>query len=71
MNLTRSLALVVLFVGLVAIVMGTVFIGQGVSKDNQLKEAMRQEQVTLSLEEGAPPALIDNAAKAQAAGDLI
>ena len=32
---------------------------------------MRQEQVTLSLEEGAPPALIDNMDKAQAAGDLI
>ena len=71
MNVTRNLALVVLFVGLVAIVMGAVFIGLGVAKNNQLVGAIRQEQVTLSLEEGAQPTLIDNGAKAQAAGDLI
>ena len=67
----RGIAIAVLILGLVAVVFGAVFIGLGMAKNNQLVGAMRQEQVTLSLEEGAPPALIDNMAKAQAAGDLI
>ena len=67
----RGIAIAVLILGLVAVVFGAVFIGLGMAKNNQLVGAMRQEQVTLSLEEGAPPALVDNAAKAQAAGDLI
>ena len=69
--MVRIIAVAVLLLGLVAIVFGAVFVGLGVSKDSQLKEAMRVEQVTLSLEEGAPPTLIDNMSKAQAAGDLI
>ena len=67
----KGVAIAVLILGLVAVVFGAVFIGLGMAKNNQLVGAMRQEQVTLSLEEGAPPALIDNMAKAQAAGDLI
>ena len=67
----RGVAIAVLILGLVAVVFGAVFIGLGMAKNNQLVGAMRQEQVTLSLEEGAPPTLIDNMAKAQAAGDLI
>lgn len=67
----RGVAIAVLILGLVAVVFGAIFIGLGMAKNNQLVGAMRQEQVTLSLEEGAPPALVDNMAKAQAAGDLI
>jgi len=67
----RGMAIVVLLLGLVAVVFGAVFVGLGASKSNQLTEAMRVEQVSLSLEEGAPPALIDNMSTAQAAGDLI
>ena len=63
-----------MLLGLVAAVFGGVFIGLSVAKNNQLVTAMRQEQVMLPLhpeEENAPPALIDNAAKAQSAGDII
>jgi hypothetical protein len=67
----RGIAVAVFILGLVAVVFGAVFIGMGMAKNNQLVGAMQQEQVTLSLEEGAPPALVDDATKAQAAGDLI
>ena len=67
----RGVSMAVLLLGLVAVVFGGVFIGLGVAKNNQLVTAMSQEQVNLSLEEGAPPTLIDNMSKAQAAGDLI
>jgi len=71
MNIMRSLSILVVLVGLVGIVMGAVFVGLGVAKNNQLVEAMRVEQVKLSLEEGAEPAMIDTSAEAEAAGDLI
>ena len=71
MNLTRSLVFVVLFVGVVAIVMGAVFIGLGVSKDNQLKEAMRVEHVTLGIESELEGEVIDSLPEAQKAGDAI
>ena len=71
MNLTRSLVLVVLFVGVVAIVMGAVFISLGVSRDNQLKEAMRVEHVTLGIESELEGEVIDSLPEAQKAGDAI
>lgn len=71
MNITRTLGILVVIVGLVGIVMGAVFVGLGVAKNNQLVEAMRVEQVKLSLEEGAEPTLVDTSAEAEAAGDLI
>ena len=71
MNITRKLGILVVIVGLVGIVMGAVFVGLGVAKNNQLVEAMRVEQVKLSLEEGAEPTLVDTSAEAEAAGDLI
>ena len=71
MNITRSLVLVVLFAGVVAIVMGAVFIGLGVSRDNQLKEAMRVEHVTLGIESELEGEVIDSLPEAQKAGDAI
>ena len=72
MNLTRNLAILVLCLGMVAVVMGGVFVGLGVSKDNELKEAMRVEHVTLGIEgvelEGE---VIDSLGEAQKAGDTI
>jgi hypothetical protein len=58
----------------VSIIVGGVFVGLGVAKSNQLSEAMRTEEVRLPLhpeEEDAQPVLIDTAAEAQAAGDII
>ena len=73
MNITRFLAILVLFLGIVAIVFGGVFIGQGIAKNNELKEAMQAEAVLLPLhpEEDIDPGIIDNAEEAQAAGDII
>lgn len=71
MNMTRNLSLIVLFIGLVAIVMGAVFIGQGVSKDNQLREAMQVEQVILGIESELEGEVIDSLAEALKAGDTI
>ncbi|MFC1934117.1 hypothetical protein ACFLXX_03085 [Chloroflexota bacterium] len=72
MNINRSLALGVLLLGAVALVMGAVFIGQGVSKESKLREAMQAEQVTLGIEgaelEGR---IIDTLTEAQKAGDTI
>jgi len=72
MNLNRSLAIGVLCLGVVAVVIGGVFIGQGVSKNSQLVEAMQEEQVTLGIEgadlEGE---VIDSLGEAQKAGDTI
>ena len=70
----RFLSLIILSIGVVAIIVGGVFIGLGVVKSNQLSEAMRVEQVRLPLhpeEEEAEPVLIDTSAEAQAAGDII
>lgn len=71
MSMMRVLSVLVVLVGLVGIVMGAVFVGLGMTKNNQLVEAMRVEQVALSLEEGAAPTLVDTSAEAEAAGDLI
>lgn len=71
MSMMRVLSVLVVLVGLVGIVMGAVFVGLGMTKNNQLVEAMQVEQVKLSLEEGAEPTLVDTSAEAEAAGDLI
>ncbi len=72
MNINRSLAAGVLLLGVVAVVIGGVFIGQGVSKNNQLTEAMRVEHVTLGIEDSElQNEVIDSLAEAQKAGDTI
>ncbi len=72
MNMNRKLAIGVLLVGMVTVVIGAVFIGQGVSKNNQLVGAMRLEQVTLGIE-GAEleEEVIDSLGEAQKAGDTV
>jgi hypothetical protein len=67
------LSMVVMIVALVAIVLGTFFIVQGVTKADWMSEAMRQEQITLGLDETAIAngELVDTAGEAQAAGDTI
>ena len=67
----RNLAILVLFLGVVAIILGGVFIGQGMSKEAQLKEAMRVEHVTLGIEGADSGQIIDSLTEAQKAGDTI
>jgi len=72
MNVTRYLAIVVLLSGIVGIVMGGVFIGLGVARDNQLKEAMRVEHITLGIEDApTKDEVIDSLEEALVAGDTI
>ena len=72
MNTTRNLALGVLFLGLVASVIGSVFVYQGVTKNHQLKEAMRVENVTLGITDAeAKGEVIDSLQEAQLAGNTI
>ena len=71
MKTIKILSLLVLFFGLVAVVVGGVFVGLGVAKDNQLKEAMRVEKVTLGIESELEGELIDSLPEALIAGDTI
>lgn len=73
MNITRVLAILVLFLGVVAIVVGGVFIGQGMAKDNLLATAMQQEKITLGIPSEKLDAgeVIDSAEEAEVAGDTI
>lgn len=73
MNINRSLAIGVLFLGAVAIALGGVFIGQGISKNNFMVQAMRTEQITLGVpsEETAEGEVIDSAKEAKVAADTV
>ncbi len=63
----------VVLLGIVAIAMGITFIVQGYSKDQYMRKAMRDEQVTLGLtaEQIADGEVIDTAGEAQTAADTI
>ena len=71
MNLTRGLAILVLLLGVVAVVLGGVFIGMGMSKDNLLTTAMQDEKITLGIpsDKLAEGEVIDSAKEAEIAGD--
>lgn len=72
-SVSRPIALMVLLLGVAGVVIGSVFIAQAVEKNNWMKAAMQQEQVTFGLSEEAVAEgeVIDTAAEAQAAGDTI
>ena len=57
--------------GLVAVVFGGAFIGQGTSKDGELRKAMRVEHVTLGIEFELEGKVIDSLGEAKKAGDTI
>ena len=73
MNLTRGLAILVLVLGVVSVVLGGVFIAQGMAKENLLVTAMQQEKITLGIpsEKLAEGEVIDNAKEAEIAGDTV
>lgn len=68
-----KLWMLVLVLAVISLVLGTVFIVQGVTKSAWMSEAMRTEQVTLGLssEAIAEGELIDSATEAQKAADTI
>ncbi len=72
-RISRYLAIVVLLLGIVGIVIGSVFIYQGVAKENMIKTAMRSENVTylLPVEEVAKGNVVDTAEEAQTIADKV
>ena len=71
--MNRILSLVILLLGLVAIVIGAVFVFEGVSKNNLIVERMNVENVTLAVDPSNPSQLthVQNGADAQKAADTI
>jgi len=67
----KKMSLVIVLLGVVAVVLGAVFIGQGVARNNQLVEAMRVEHVTLGIESELEGEVIDSLGEAMEAGDTI
>jgi hypothetical protein len=73
MKFNRGLAMLVILLGLVGLVLGGVFIGMGIAKNNLIVQRMEIEQVTLAVDPNNPDTVtqINNAAEAQAAADTI
>jgi hypothetical protein len=73
MTLIRTLAIIVLVLGVVAIAVGGIFVQQGFAKDDLLKTAMQQEKITLGIpsDKLAAGEVIDTAKEAEIAGDTV
>lgn len=71
--MVKSLAILVIILGIVSIAIGGVFVGQGFAKNDLLVTAMQDEQITLGIEESdlAAGEVIDSASEAQIAGDTV
>lgn len=73
MKLVKILGLLVLLAGVAAIVIGSVFISQGIMKNNLIVDRMNVEKVSLALDPDNPTVYtpINNAEDAQKAADTI
>ena len=73
MKSVRILAILVLVLGVAAVVIGGVFIGEGMLKNNLIVDRMNVEKVSLALDPDNPGVYtpINNAAEAQKAADTI
>jgi hypothetical protein len=73
LKMIRKLSIVVLIFGVVSIVIGAIFISQGIVKNNMLVTAMQQEKITLGIpsDKIAAGEVIDNAEEAQIAADTV
>jgi hypothetical protein len=71
--MVKALSYLVIFLGIVSIVIGGIFIGQAFAKDDLLVKAMQQEQITLGIpsDELAEGEVIDSAKEAEIAGDTV
>jgi len=72
-RLGRIAGAVIMALGVLAIVIGAVFVFQGFSKNNLIVERMQVEKVSLAIDPNDPNTLtqIQNGAQAQAAADVI
>jgi len=73
MKFNRYLSILIMFLGLVALVLGGVFIVEGMLKNNLIVHRMEVEKVTLAVDPDNPGVVsqINNAADAQKAADTI
>ncbi len=73
MKFNRLLAIMVMFLGLVGIVLGGIFVVEGILKNDLIVDRMEVEKVTLAVDPNNPGVTtqINNAADAQKAADTI
>jgi hypothetical protein len=73
MKFTQVLAILVMVLGLVSVVIGGVFVGEGFAKNNLIVDRMETEQVTLALDPHNPDVYtsISDITTAQEAADTI
>jgi hypothetical protein len=73
MRMIRLSSMVITILGVIAIVIGAVFVYEGISKNNLIVERMNVEKVSLALDPNNPTQLtqIANADDAQRAADTI
>ena len=73
MKLVRILAIFIMVLGLGGIIIGGVFVGEGIAKNNLIVDRMQVEKVTLALDPNNPSVTtqINNASDAQKAADTI
>jgi hypothetical protein len=73
MKVIRKLAVLILILGVIGVVLGGVFIWQGIAKNNLIVNRMKVEKVSLALDSNNPIVLtpITNSASAQKAADTI
>ncbi len=72
-KLNKFLTVLLFIIAIASIAIGAIFICQAVDKENWIKQAMRQEKVTLGIPEEAANKgdVIDTAVEAQAAADIV
>jgi hypothetical protein len=73
MGMVKNMGLIVLILGLAGVVIGGIFFGMGIAKNNLIVDRMNIEKVTLALDPANPgvSTQINNAADAQKAADTI
>ena len=73
MKFNRYLSIIIMLLGLVALVLGGVFIFEGIAKNSLIVNRMEVEKVTLAVNPDNPGVVsqINNAAEAQKAADTI
>lgn len=73
MNLVQKMAILVLVLGVAALVIGGVFIGEGIAKNKLIVDRMKVEKVTLAVDPNNPSVStqINNSSDAQKAADTI
>lgn len=72
-QVNRFLTVLLFAIAAASIAIGAIFVYQAVDKENWIKQAMRQEKVTLGIAEEAVKKgdVIDTAAEAQTAADIV